>query len=486
MNNPKTNFALDHETRRQLGYQLIDRINSYFDSLPDRAVQLPAGKRTFGHLTDAMPELGDDAARVLGDITTELIDKGFHVPAANYFGLMNPTPTYVAVLAEALVAALNPQLASLARSQLASKIEAETVRWIGERVGWPPDFDGTFTSGGNEANFSALAMALATHFPNSVEEGVASIGARPVLYASAESHHSLDKSVGLLGVGRRALRRIPVNSRMQLDTAALESKIQEDLAKGYTPFCIVGTAGTTNSGAVDDLVALADIARRHKLWFHVDGAYGAAAILSDQHRELVRGIELSDSITIDPHKWLAMPFAAGIVLTRRSASLQDTFGVSTPYMPRIAGATMIDNFKVSAQWSRRMNSLKLWLTLRIHGRCAYEELIDRQLHLARTFAEWVRHSEQFELAIDPQLTIVNFRLKDPGLSESELAAAHARFVEEVTIDGQRWISSTITNGRSVLRMMIISYLTEEPHLHALQDALLAASQKILQPESNSA
>ena len=480
------NFALDHETRRQLGYQLIDRINAYFDSLPDRAVQLSAGKRTFDQLGDSMPELAADASRVLDDITTELIDKGFHVPAANYFGLMNPTPTYIAVLAEALVAALNPQLASLARSQLASKIEAETVRWIGERVGWTSAFDGTFTSGGNEANFSALAMALATRFPNSVEEGVASIGAQPVLYASAESHHSLDKSVGLLGLGRRALRRIPVNSRMQLDPAALEAAIRADLAAGHKPFCIVGTAGTTNSGAVDDLVALAEIAQRHQLWFHVDGAYGAAAILSDQHRDLVRGIELSDSITIDPHKWLAMPFAAGIVLTREPSSLQNTFGVSTPYMPRIAGATMIDNFKVSAQWSRRMNSLKLWLTLKIHGRRSYEDLIHRQLHLSRDFADWIRRSDQFELALDPQLTIVNFRLKDSSLSESELAAAHARLVEEITRDGQRWISGTVAAGRSVLRMMVISYLTEERHLHALEDALVAASQKILQPESNSA
>lgn len=486
MNNAKTNFALDHETRRQLGYQLIDRINAYFDSLPDRAVQLPAGKRSFGYLTDAMPELGDNASRVLDDVTTELIDKGFHVPAANYFGLMNPTPTYIAVLAEALVAALNPQLASLARSQLASKIEAETVRWIGERVGWSSAFGGTFTSGGNEANFSALAMALATHFPSSVEEGVASIGARPVLYASAESHHSLDKSVGLLGLGRRALRRIPVNARMQLDPSAFEAAIQNDLAAGLQPFCVVGTAGTTNSGAVDNLVALGDIASRHHLWFHVDGAYGAAAILSDQHRNLVRGIELSDSITIDPHKWLAMPFAAGIVLTRHSASLQDTFGVSTPYMPKIAGATMIDNFKVSAQWSRRMNSLKLWLTLKIHGRRAYEELIDRQLQLAQNFAGWIRHSDQFELALDPQLTIINFRLKDSSLSEPELATAHARLVEEITRDGQRWISSTVIAGRSVLRMMVISYLTDETHLRALEAALTAASQKILQPESNSA
>src|SRR3954454_14605873 len=182
-------FQLDHESRRRLGYKLIDLINEYFDSLSDRAVQLPLEERTFGQLRDLMPEVGEDANAVLDEMSHELINKGFHVPAANYFGLMNPTPTYMAVLAEAFVAAINPQLASLARSQLASKIEAETVRWLGERIwgrannGDKPKFDGTFTSGGNEANFSALAMALATHFPNSVGDGFAGSSDRPVLYS---------------------------------------------------------------------------------------------------------------------------------------------------------------------------------------------------------------------------------------------------------------------------------------------------------------
>src|SRR4051812_30670720 len=176
-------FDFTPEERRQLGYQLIDRINIYFSSLHDRDVQLPVDQRTFGQLRDRMPELGEDAAHVLDDVCREMVDKGFHVPSANYFGLMNPTPTYMSVLAEALVAALNPQLATLARSQLASKIENETVRWIGERVGWRRDFGGTFTSGGNEANFSALALALAQHFPQYVEDGVAAIGAQPVFYA---------------------------------------------------------------------------------------------------------------------------------------------------------------------------------------------------------------------------------------------------------------------------------------------------------------
>src|SRR5580692_3836479 len=252
-------FDLDSATRRRLGYHLIDQIDDFFTSLPDRPVQLPVEERTFAALNNPLPEAGEDADKVLDEVFREMVDKGFHVPSANYFGLMNPTPTYVGVMAEALVAALNPQLATVKRSQLASRIEHETIRWIGERVGWPGEFNGTFTTGGNEANFSGLALALAAKFPNAIEEGVASIGAQPVLYASDEAHHSIDKSAGLLGVGRRALRRIPVNENVQLDPRILEQTLEADMASGRKPFCVVATTGTTNTGAVDDLVAIAEI-----------------------------------------------------------------------------------------------------------------------------------------------------------------------------------------------------------------------------------
>ncbi len=471
-------FDFDSETRRQLGYKLIDRIDEYFSGLAQRTVQLPEELRTFTDLGDPLPEFGEDAATVLDNLCSEMMAQGFHVPSANYFGLMNPTPTYMAVLAEALVAALNPQLATLARSQLAARIERETVRWIGERVGWEKPFDGTFTSGGNEANFSAMAMALAMRFPQSVEDGLAACAAKPVLYASAEAHHSLDKSAGLLGLGRKALRRIPVNAAAQMDTALLERQITQDKAEGFAPFCVVATAGTTNSGAIDDLIKLAEICKQHELWLHVDGAYGAAAIFSDRHRELVRGIELADSITIDPHKWLAMPFAAGIVLTAHPEALQQAFATSTPYMPKKSGsAPLLDNFQVSTQWSRRMNSLKLWLTLQVHGRQAYEELIDRQLKLAAFFANWVRSSEIFELAAPQVLPIVNFRIKRAGMTDEERRAAHEAIVHEVTRDGRRWISTTLVNGESVIRMMVISYLTAHRHLEDLMVALTEATKK---------
>jgi glutamate/tyrosine decarboxylase-like PLP-dependent enzyme len=481
-------FDFSSEERRALGYRLIDRIDQYFSSLNQRAVQPPVTERTIAHTAQPLPELGADAGLVLDELCREMIDHGFHIPAANYFGLMNPTPTYMAVLAEALVAALNPQLASLARSQFASTLEAETIGWMASRFGWhkpvgdepaPSDAracDGTFTSGGNEANFTALALALSDHFPNAIEDGIATIGARPVLYASAESHHSLEKSAGLLGLGRKALRRIAVNENLRLDTARLILQIEADYACGFVPFCIVATAGTTSSGAIDDLNALASIAERYGLWLHVDGAYGAAAAFSDKYRGLLSGIERADSITVDPHKWLSMPFAAGVILTRHPAMLERAFSVASPYMPKAARTSMIDNFKVSAQWSRRMNSLKLWLTLRVHGRQAYEEMIERQMQLAGRMRDWFEGSEHFALAAPQTLPILNFRLR--GVDGNDAEAAHQNFIEEFNRDGRYWISRTHVRGKSVLRMMVISYLSTDEHVAGLQKALELAAQRV--------
>jgi glutamate/tyrosine decarboxylase-like PLP-dependent enzyme len=206
------------------------------------------------------------------------------------------------------------------------------------------------------------------------------------------------------------------------------------------------------------------------------------AIFSNRHRDLVRGIERADSLTVDPHKWMAMPFAAGVILTSHPETLERAFSVSAPYMPKAAGAQLPDNSRISTQWTRRMNSLKLWLTLRVHGRQAYEELIDCQLKLAKSFVAWVKASEDFELAVPPMLPIVTFRLKPAGRSPQQLTADHDAIVDEVTRDGGRWISETKVRGESVLRMMVISYLTEERHLQGLEFALTKAGKRLTNRE----
>jgi len=471
------NFDLDSRTRRELGYQLIDVVDSFFGSLSDRRVQPTSENRVYPRRLNSLPQTGEHPVEVLGEVCRELIDNGFHIPSAHYLGMMNPTPTYMSFLADSLVAALNPQLASASRSPVASRIEAETVRWVGELVGWPTECSGTFTTGGNEANFSALAMAIGERFPGVIENGIASVGAEPVFYASTEGHHSLDKSAGLLGLGRKALRRIPVNEHLRINVNELEAAIHEDLEAGKKPFCVVATAGTTSSGAIDEIARIFQICRRYNLWLHVDGAYGAAVLFSDRHRSLVSGIELADSVTLDPHKWLAMPFSAGLILTRHPEALQRTFSVPCPYLQKAPAGELPDNLSISAQWSRRMNSLKLWLTLRVHGRQAYEQLIDHQMELAESFAEWVAASDDFEMAAPQVLPILNLRVRTTDLEPQELDALHSAIIDEVNRDGQRWISGAIVSGRNIIRTMVISYLTEERHLQGLQAALQAALRK---------
>ena len=477
-------FDLDSSQRQLLGYRLIDRIDEYFSSLRDRPVQPPAGQRGALPVPNDLPEIGEDAAAVLDDLCSQMMEQGFHVPSANYFGLTNPTPTYMSVLAEALVAALNPQLASMARSQLASTIEHRTIGWIAQRVGWQAgEYGGTFTTGGTEANLSAMAVALTQRYPQVANDGLIGLGRRPVVYASSEAHHSLEKSLAILGLGRKALRRIQVTERAEMDLPALEAAIAADRQAGLESLAVVGTAGATSSGAIDPLPELAEICRLRNLWFHVDGAYGAALVFSNRHRGLVRGIELADSITIDPHKWLAMPFAAGVFLTRHPEQLEPTFGLDTSYLPRAANSSLPDNFRISAQWSRRMNSLKFWLTLRVHGRQAYEELIDSQLQLAAYMESRILDTRAFDLATPRRLTVLNFRAcaaRELALPEDEIARLHQAIVQETTRDGEQWISTTRVAGRSVLRMMIVSYLTEKRHIDALAVKLQQAAKTVME------
>lgn len=476
-------FDLNAGQRQQLGYRLIDRINAYYSGLRDQPVQQPVEERNFPSLEKPIPELGADAQTVLDGLCTELMDRGFHVPSANYFGLANPTPTYMAVLAEALVAALNPQLASLARSQMASRIEQETLGWLAERAGWPQgSFGGSFTSGGTEANLTALALAIAQRCPQAADEGLPEEARRWVVYASSEAHHSLEKSLALLGLGRKAVRRIRVTDAAEMDAARLRQQIVADRGEGLIPLAIVGTAGTTSSGAIDPLPELAAIAREAGAWFHVDGAFGAAVLLSNRLRGLVRGLDLADSFTIDPHKWLAMPFASGVVLTRHPALLEPTFGLDTSYLPR-ANNPLPDYFRVSTQWSRRMNSLKLWLTLQVHGRAAYEAMMDRQMELAQSMETAVLATGMFELAAPRRLTILNFRVKSGSAQpwpEDTLTRLHHDIAQEFSRDGRQWISTTRVDGRSVLRMMVISYLSEQRHVDELTVRLEAAARTTLE------
>ena len=437
----KSNFELNFATRRQLGYELIDLINDYFESLPTRPVQAPRKIAPSSHYATPCPKPApfrtvtdhcgmngdshDELTAFLRQTAQDMIARGFHLGAANYFGLMNPTPTYAGVLAEALVAALNPQLATTARSQLATKIEAETIRWIGERFGWQQPFDGYLHQRRQRSQLQRAGVGAGNALPASDRGGRRVHRSAALVYASAESHHSLDKSVGLLGLGRKALHRIPLNERCAMDASALEQAIAADRQAGRKPFCVVATAGTTNSGIIDDIPAIADLCQREGLWLHLDGAYGAAVTFSDTYRHLVNGIERCDSVTIDPHKWLAVPFVAGVMLTRRPQAMQAAFGVTTPYMPKagrrraarqLQGVDAVDAAHELAQALAHAPDAR---TRGLPGAISTIKCGWRVSSRA-----WVESSEAFELATPQVLPILNLRLKHGGERRSACASPH--------------------------------------------------------------
>ena len=292
------------------------------------------------------------------------------------------------------------------------------ARWLGAMVGFADNAAGYLTTGGSWANLVALAVARVRRAGWDVRaEGVAQ---RPALtaYVSSEAHSCIDRSAELLGMGAAHLRKIPVDDGFRIDLDALESSIQADIGAGYKPFCLIGNAGTVNTGAIDPLDRLADIAQRHGMWFHIDGAYGALACLVPDARPLFKGLERADSLTLDPHKWLNTPFEAGCILTREWADLGDTFSLIPPYLRGAMGSEH-NQYEYGFELSRTDRALKVWLALRQYGVDRYAELIANHLALARHLAERVEAAADFELVTPVVLSICCFRYVPPDLTPGD-------------------------------------------------------------------
>ena len=302
-----------------------------------------------------------------------------------YFGLFDPPSSTMGIIGETLVATFNPQLSVWSQSPGAVEMEQLLVRAFADKFGYKDtEADGTFTSGGAEANHTALITALTSVFPAFVRNGVRALAGQPVLYVSAEGHHSIMKAARSCGLGAESVREIDVDEHLRLNIRVLKEKILQDKKAGLLPFLVVATVGTTNAGAIDPLKELADIAAEEKMWLHADAAWGGAVALVPELRGLLQGIERADSITFDTHKWLSIPRGAGLYLTRHPKVLGDAFHVTASYMPLVNTdkAEVTDPFKHSMQWSRHFTGLKVFLTLAVAGWKGYAEAIRRQLSVA--------------------------------------------------------------------------------------------------------
>jgi glutamate/tyrosine decarboxylase-like PLP-dependent enzyme len=464
-------FMLGPEVRDQLWRQVIGVIEQYIaevDQLPVSPRLDPTGLRAMLEPFDFEIPLSPEAAV---DFAADGLRRyQVHVAHPRYFGLFNPAPSTMGIAADALVAAFNPQLAAWSHSPFAVEVEQHLVRAFGTRFGYEPGaVDGTFTSGGAEANHTALLMALMHTFPSMDRAGVRALPGQPVLYASSESHHSLFKAARLCGLGTDALREVPVNNRLQMDEKALCAAIAEDRAAGLLPFMVAATAGTTTAGIIDPLRSLAELAARERLWFHVDAAWGGAGILVPELRPFLDGIERADSITFDAHKFLSVPMSASMVLTRRRDILDRTFRTQTGYMPReAAGMEVVDPYGHSMQWSRRFIGLKLFLTLAVAGWDGYAETLRNQVALGDRLRRKLRASD-WEVINETPLPVVCFRSGRRERGESGVEAAD--ILRAVLASGQAWISTAQIGGRAVLRACITNYRTGPEEVDALVQLL---------------
>jgi glutamate/tyrosine decarboxylase-like PLP-dependent enzyme len=355
---------LEIAAERQLWDRVADIVTGHPRTLETRRVAPrldPEKVRGLLDRCDFNQPMAPEAA--LEFVTAGMLEHQVHVPHPRYFGLYNPAPTPMGVVADTLVAAFNPNMAAWSHSPFANEAEHRVIRALGERFGYPPgEAFGVFASGGAEANHTALLAALTNAFPAFLDDGLRALPAQPVFYVSSERHHSFLKAARLCGLGNSAVRHIGVNEKLQINTAELRAAIHRDRKAGLAPFLIVATAGTTNAGVIDPIPEMRKLAVQQGLWFHVDAAWAGAVALLPELRHLLDGIEHADSITFDAHKWLSVPMGAGLFLTRHRDILRKTFHTPNEYMPReAAGMDVIDWYGRSMQWSRRCIGLKVFL-----------------------------------------------------------------------------------------------------------------------------
>ncbi|MGH3459721.1 pyridoxal phosphate-dependent decarboxylase family protein [Aeromicrobium sp.] len=411
---------------------------------------------------------------VIDDVVALLDDGTVHTTDPRYFGLFNPTPTLMGVVGDTLAAAVNPQLAAWSHAPAAVEIEAHLVRFLGQRLGYPPDeVAGSFTSGGAEANMTGVLLALTRTFPEYGTSGVRALRGEPVLYASAESHLAWLKIAHATGLGRDAVRLVPVQPDLRMDLTRLRDLITSDRQAGRLPFLVIGTAGTTGAGVIDPLPELAEMCTELDLRFHVDAAYGGAAALSDRLAPALAGIERADSVTIDAHKWLSVPMGAGALLCTDRDGLAETFRVTTSYMPdEVFGA--VDPYTSSQQWSRRFIGLKFFLSLAVAGQGGYAEQIDHDVALAELIRQQLL-AAGWRIVNDTPLPVVCFADQAADdLPADEAWQHHSGLAARVVAGGQAWISPVRVGRHSALRACVISHRTTAADIEQLLTAVDSA------------
>ncbi|MEO8431564.1 MAG: pyridoxal-dependent decarboxylase [Acidobacteriota bacterium] len=466
-------FDLPPDEVRRLGYLAADAIAEHRARLETRPVFGKIGGSA-GLFEGPAPEEGTPIEETLAFVREHVLPYPMGNSHPRFFGFINATADPVGSMADALASAMNPNC--WGGDHAAIHVEKQVIGWLASAVGFPAEAEGILVSGGSMANYTALAAARRAMTPGNVREDGVGGPDRPrlTIYASDQVHSCVDKAADLLGFGTRQLRRLPADDRFRIRPADVERAIAEDRAAGFLPAIVVGNAGTVNTGAIDPLGELAELCRREGMWFHVDGAYGALAMLSPELAPLFAGIERADSIAADPHKWLYVPYEAGATLVREPGRLAATFRkfpeylASDPESPFPGPAWFAER---GVELSRGFKALKVWMAWKTHGRRGYATEIEKDVRLARFLSDEVDRRPDFERLSETVLSIANFRFRPAGssLPDAAIDALNRRIVNRLVGDGTFFLAPTVLKGRTALRVCIVNFRTKEDDLLFLLD-----------------
>ena len=479
----RSSFDLPPDEVRRLGHQAADAVAQHRENLLSRPVFGKVGADA-SLFQSPLPAHGRPFDEVLAFVREHVLPFPMGNSHPRFFGFINATADPVGITADYLAAAMNPNC--WGGDHAAVHVESEVMRWIASIVGFPPEAEGILVSGGSMANFTALAAARRATTPGNVrEEGLGGEGRpRLVVYASDQVHHCVDKAVDLLGIGTRNLRKIETDDRFRVRMDLLEAAIVADRDAGLLPAIVVGSAGTVNTGAIDPLEELADLCLRESLWFHVDGAYGAMAVLSPRLKPLFAGIERADSIAADPHKWLYVPYEAGATLVREPGRLAATFRKFPEYLaadpdsPFPGPAWFAER---GVELSRGFKALKVWMGIQVHGADAYARAIENDVALANFLCEQVDRRPDFERMAEQVLSIANFRWRPSGLvlTDPQVDRLNRRIVNRLVGDGSFFLAPTILKGRAALRVCIVNFRTTRDDLTFLLDEIARVGSELI-------
>jgi aromatic-L-amino-acid decarboxylase len=471
----------DWTDMRRLGHRMVDDAMDYLERVRERPVWRPVPEDVKAALRSPLPAEGQGAGAVYEDFRRTVFPHGMGNVHPRFWGWVIGTGTPLGALADMLGATMNPNIGG--GDQGANYVELQVLTWLKEMLGYPAAASGLLVSGGSMANLVGLAVARnAKADVDIAQEGVAAAGRSMTLYASAETHNSVRKSASLLGLGRAALRDIPVNGAYQIDLAALRRAIDEDRKAGRHPFCVVGNAGTVNTGAIDDLSAIAEICATENLWFHVDGAFGALAALAPRLKPLVRGMERADSLAFDLHKWMYMPYEVGCALVRWPEQHRAAFVSPADYLAHLerglpAGPIWFSEYGV--QLSRGFRALKVWMSIKEHGVSKYGRLVAQNCEQAQYLSALVTTSPDLELMAPVPLNIVCFRFAPRGTDGDRLDKANEEILFGLQESGTAVPSSTRLGGRLALRVCICNHRTRREDLDLLVREVIDRGHKIM-------